>query len=611
MGTGAGNDAIAAPMQGTVVAIVVALGDLVRRGDELLVLEAMKMQHPIIAAVDGQVTELRVAVGALVQAGEVLARLRPGVVGDVPADRERPAPPVGVRSDLAEVLARREFGADAARPAAVAKRHALGLRTARENLADLCDPESFVEYGPTVVAAQRSRRPIDELQRDTPADGLVAGVATVNAALVGPDRARCVVMAYDYTVLAGTQGHQNHRKTDRMLQLAESDGLPVMFFTEGGGGRPGDTDLRHVVVSGLECPSFRSLARLSGRVPLVGINAGRCFAGNAAFLGCCDVIIATRGSNLGMGGPTMIEGGGLGVWAPEDIGPIDVQTANGVVDVVVDGEAGAVDAAKRYLSYFQGAVGTWGAADQAALRDLVPVDRLRVYDVRRVLETLVDADSLLELRRDFGPGMITALARVEGRPLGIVANNPQHLSGAIESPGADKAARFMQLCDAFGLPILFCCDTPGIMVGPEAERSGTVRHASRMFVIGANLEVPCATIVLRKGYGLGAQAMAAGHFKAPRFLVAWPTGEFGPMGLEGAVRLGFRRELDAIGDPAARAAKFQEMVAASYAHGRAINVASYFEIDDVIDPAESRRWIASAFRGHVPAPGRRRYVDPW
>lgn len=600
---------IRAPLQGTVVAVAVQFGDRVRRDDELVVLEAMKMQHPVAAAADGVVIELCVVAGQLVQAGDVLVRLRPEVGERAGAPRPS-RPPAAPRTDLAEVLERRALGTDAARPTAVAKRHALGLRTARENIADLCDAGSFVEYGPTVVAAQRSRRPLDELVRETPGDGLVAGVGTVNAALFGPERARCVVMAYDYTVLAGTQGYQNHRKTDRMLQLAESDGLPLVFFTEGGGGRPGDTDLRHVVVSGLECPSFRSLARLSGRVPLVGINAGRCFAGNAAFLGCCDVIIATRNSNVGMGGPAMIEGGGLGVWAPEDIGPTEVQTPNGVIDVVVDDEASAVAVAKRYLAYFQGAVGEWTAPDQTRLRDFVPADRLRVYDVRRVLDTLADEGSLLELRREFGRGMVTALARVEGQPLGIVANDPQHLSGAIDSAAADKAARFMQLCDAFGLPILFCCDTPGIMVGPEAERSGTVRHAARMFVVGAHLEVPCGTIVLRKGYGLGAQAMAAGHFKAPRFLVSWPTGEFGPMGLEGAVKLGFRRELEAIADPAAREAKFQEMVAASYAHGKASNVASYFEVDDVIDPAESRRWVRLLLAGPRPRSGRR-FVDSW
>jgi acetyl-CoA carboxylase carboxyltransferase component len=299
------------------------------------------------------------------------------------------------------------------------------------------------------------------------------------------------------------------------------------------------------------------------------------------------------------------------VHAPEDIGPIDVQRDTGVVDVVVENEAEAVAVARRYLGFFQGAVADGTCADQTALRGLVPEDRLRTYDVRRVLHALADRASVLELRPDFGPGMITALARIDGRPVGVIANNPLHLAGAIESPGADKAARFMQLCDAFGLPILFLCDTPGIMVGPEAERSGTVRHAARMFVVGASLRVPFFTIVLRKGYGLGAQAMAGGHFKAPRFIVAWPTGEFGPMGLEGSVRLGFRRELAAIDDPAEREAKFQQMVASLYEHGKATNVASYFEIDDVIDPAESRRWIMAAMAGHVPHPGGRPCVDPW
>ena len=602
---------VCAPLQGTVASVSVATGDAVRAGDELLVLEAMKMQHAVEAAADGVVARVHVAVGMVVEAEQVLVTLRAAAHG---AARETVAAgtgPTGPRADLADLQARHAATADAARAEAVAKRHALGLRTARENVADLCDAGSFVEYGPLVVAAQRSRRPMEALRRDTAADGLIAGVGTVNAARFGPERSRCVVLAYDYTVLAGTQGHQNHRKTDRMLQVAAEANLPVVFFTEGGGGRPGDTDLRHVVVSGLECPSFRGLAALSGRVPLVGINAGRCFAGNAAFLGCCDVVIATRRSNLGMGGPAMIEGGGLGVYAPEEIGPIEVQSANGVVDVVVDDEAAAVAVAQRYLGYFQGALDDWTCADQAALRGLVPEDRLRTYDVRRVLETLADRDGLLELRSAFGRGMITALARVEGRPLGVIANDPQHLAGAIESAGADKAARFMQLCDAFGLPILFLCDTPGIMVGPEAETSGTVRHAARMFVIGASLTVPFCTIVLRKGYGLGAQAMAGGHFKAPRFIVAWPTGEFGPMGLEGSVRLGFRRELAAIADPAAREAKFRQMVDSLYEHGKATNVASYFEIDDVIDPADSRRWIATATAGHVPRPGRRPCVDPW
>ena len=420
-------------------------------------------------------------------------------------------------------------------------------------------------------------------------------------------------MAYDYTVLAGTQGIQNHRKKDRMFALAEKQRLPIVFFTEGGGGRPGDTD--GIGVAGLDCLAFNYFGRLSGLVPLVGVNSGRCFAGNAALLGCCDVVIATVNSSIGMGGPAMIEGGGLGVYRPDEVGPMTVQVPNGVVDVPVADETEAVRVAKRYLAYFQGAVAEWSCADQRVLRTLVPENRMRVYDVRRVVEALADAGSVLELRRAFGRGMVTALARVEGRPLGIVANNPTHLAGAIDSEGADKAARFMQLCDAFDLPILFLCDTPGIMVGPEVEKTALVRHAARMFVVSASLTVPFFTIVLRKGYGLGAQAMAGGSFHAPMFTVAWPTGEFGGMGLEGAVKLGFRKELAAVADPEERRALFESMVERLYRHGKAVSAASHFEIDDVIDPAESRPWVTSAFAAAPDAGPRRRKrrpcIDPW
>jgi acetyl-CoA carboxylase carboxyltransferase component len=386
----------------------------------------------------------------------------------------------------------------------------------------------------------------------------------------------------------------------------------VVILTEGGGGRPGDTDGSGV--AGLDCLAFQYFGKLSGRVPLVGLNSGRCFAGNAALLGCCDVVIATANSNIGMGGPAMVEGGGLGVFRPEEIGPMDVQVPNGVVDIAVADEAEGVAAARRYLGYFQGTLPDWSCADQRHLRSAIPANRLRIYDVRRVIETLADTASVLELRRGFGHGMVTALARVEGRALGIVANDPTHLAGAIDSDGADKAARFMQLCDAFGLPILFLCDTPGIMVGPEAEKSGTVRHAARMFVVGASLTVPFFTIVLRKGYGLGAQAMAGGSFRAPFFTVAWPTGEFGGMGLEGAVKLGYRKELEAMTDPAARRELYQQMVDRMYEHGKAVNMASHFEIDEVIDPLESRGWILRALRAAPPEAfrgGKRPCIDPW
>jgi acetyl-CoA carboxylase carboxyltransferase component len=518
-----------------------------------------------------------------------------------------------VRADLAELLRRRAARFDAARPEAVARRRKTGQRTARENVDELCDPGTFVEYGGFAIAAQRQRRSLEDLIERTPADGLVAGIGRINGDLFAAERAQCAVLSYDYTVLAGTQGFQNHRKKDRMFELVERLRIPVVFFTEGGGGRPGDTDAPGV--AGLDCMAFHLFGALSGLVPLVGINSGRCFAGNAALLGCCDVVIATADSNIGMGGPAMIEGGGLGVFRPEEVGPMAVQVPNGVVDVDVGDEAEAVEVAKRYLSYFQGTVADWQCADQRRLRAVVPENRLRVYDVRSVIETLADAGSVLELRRHFGLGMVTALLRIEGRPIGVIANNPKHLAGAIDGPAADKAARFMQLCDAFDLPILFLCDTPGIMVGPEVEKTALVRHCCRMFVVGASLTVPFFTVVLRKSYGLGAQAMAGGSHKAPLFTVSWPTGEFGGMGLEGAVKLGFRKELAAIEDPEERKKAFDHMVKRAYEHGAALNTAAQFEIDEVIDPAESRQWIASALRSAPPPAPRTRKkrpcVDTW
>jgi acetyl-CoA carboxylase carboxyltransferase component len=403
---------------------------------------------------------------------------------------------------------------------------------------------------------------------------------------LGPEASRAAVMAYDATVLAGTQGMRNHQKTDRLLGIALQHKLPVVLFAEGGGGRPGDTDMP--IVAGLHVSTFASFARLNGQVPVVGVVAGRCFAGNAALLGCCDVIIATTGSNIGMGGPAMVEGGGLGVYTPEQIGPSAVQHGNGVIDVLVPDEAAAVVAAKHYLSFFQGRNSTWTAPDANALRDVVPENRLRVYDTRAAMVGVADTGSVLELRTGFGQGIHTALARIEGRPVGLMANNPLHLGGAIDADAADKAARFMQLCNAHGLPLVSLVDTPGFMVGPDIEAQAQVRHVSRMFITAAHLCVPFFSVVLRKGYGLGAMGMSAGGFHAPSFTVAWPTGEFGGMGLEGAVRLGYRKELEAEPEGPAREALFNKLVAQQYAAGQALNMAATLEIDAVIDPADTR-----------------------
>ena len=270
-----------------------------------------------------------------------------------------------MRPELAELRARVDATLDEGRPAATERRHAGGRRTARENIEDLCDPDSFEEYGGLVIAAQRARRSTEDLVANTPADGLVAGIGRVNGDLFDNERSRCAVLSYDYSVLAGTQGQMNHRKKDRLFELVERLRLPVVLFAEGGGGRPGDTDM--AVVTGLDTEAFALFGALSGKVPLVGVVSGRCFAGNAALLGCCHVIIATPDANIGMGGPAMIEGGGLGVYRPEEIGPVSVQVPNGVIDVLCADEKEAVEVARRYLAYFQGDVQEWAAPDQDRL----------------------------------------------------------------------------------------------------------------------------------------------------------------------------------------------------------------------------------------------------
>ena len=604
---------------------LVAPGDTVRAGDVVAILEAMKMEHEVRAPCDARIVELLFAAGDQVEENELLLisellahiprGLQPEMVQET-ANRRilDPVPPEAAapvqacagdtpRADLQRLWARQAFTADASRPAAIAKRHAQGLRSARENMADLCDPGSFIEYGALAVAAQRSRRSEEDLVQNTPADGMVTGIGSVNGHQV-------VAMAYDATVLAGTQGMRNHHKTDRMLGLALQNKLPVVLFAEGGGGRPGDVDMP--IVAGLHVATFASYARLNGQVPVVGIVAGRCFAGNAALLGCSDVIIATRASNIGMGGPAMVEGGGLGVFKPEQIGPSTVQHGNGVIDILVDDEAQAVAAARHYLSFFQGSVKDFTAPPLLALRDVVPENRLRVYDTRLALQGLADGGSLLELRTGFGKGIHTAMARIEGRPVGLLANNPLHLGGAIDADAADKAARFMQLCNAHGLPLVSLVDTPGFMVGPDTEATAQVRHVSRLFIAAAHLRVPYLSVVLRKGYGLGAMAMTAGGFHSPLFTVAWPTGEFGAMGLEGAVRLGFKKELEAVPEGAERQALYDQLVAHQYERGGAIHMATTLEIDAVIDPAETLSWLVRGLQaGRVVESPLGASIDTW
>jgi acetyl/propionyl-CoA carboxylase alpha subunit/acetyl-CoA carboxylase carboxyltransferase component len=610
-----GTVAAVAPMPGTVVEIRVGPGDTVHANQTIAVLESMKMQHIVEAKTSGRVREIAAGRGDTLFVGEPLVFIEPGEVDAHIMESEEAADPDHIRPDLEEALSRHRATLDEYRPEAVEKRRRSGQRTARENIAHLVDPESFIEYGSLAVAAQRRRRSLKELVEKSPADGLITGIGSVNGDLFSDEKSRCAVLAYDYTALAGTQGAFNHAKTDRMLHIAEEWRIPLVLFAEGGGGRPGDVDMAEMKVAGLDLDTFTRYASLSGLVPVVGIVSGFCFAGNATLLGCSDVIIATKNANIGMGGPAMIEGGGLGRCKPEEIGPVEVQTPNGVIDILAEDEAEAVETAKKYLAYFQGSTPGWQCDDQRLLRRLIPENRLRAYDVRKVIETLADEGSVLEIRRSFGVGIITALIRIEGIPFGLTANNCTHLGGAIDADAADKAARFIKLLDAFDLPLITLCDTPGFMVGPEAEKTAQVRHFARMFTTAAGARIPMFSVVLRKGYGLGAMAMVGGGYHRPVFNVSWPTGEFGGMGLEGAVKLGFRKDLEAEQDPEKRQKLYDSLVAAAYEHGKAINMASFLEIDDVIDPAETRRWICRGLKSLPPAKPRegkkRPSIDTW
>ena len=608
-----GSVGIASPIQGTIVAIDVAIGDEVREGQQVAVVEAMKMEHVITAPHGGIVRAITMAPGDVVREGYGIVFIEAAEVeGGALAAVAGPELD-HIRGDLRENIDRHAFGLDENRPQSVARRKKLGYRMPRENIARLVDPGSFKEYWPLVVARQHDRNTIEELRKNTPGDGVVAGMCSINGTLFDATRSRAALVHYDYTVLAGTQGHRNHYKQDRLFELAQRFRLPLVLYGEGGGGRPGEDDIGPRVA--VDTHTFTTYSQLSGLVPLVAIVNGRTFAGNTALVACSDVIIATEGSTLGMGGPAMIEGGGLGIYTPEEVGPMSFQVPNGVVDILVRDEDEAIDVAKKYLAYFQGTVSAWDAPDQRRLRHAVPENRLRLYAMREIIDTLADTGSVLEIRKAFGVGIITAFIRVEGRPMGVIANNPHHLSGAIDSDGADKGTRFMHLCDAFDIPVLSLVDCPGIMVGPEVERTALVRHCTRLFNVGANMTAPLFTVIVRKAYGLGAQAMCGAGTLVGFFAVAWPTAEFAGMNIEGAVKLGYRKELMNIEDPEARLAEFKRRTEIAYDSAKAVNAAAGGGIDDVIDPADTRSWIVTGLKHLPPVPPRTGkkypYIDPW
>ena len=578
-----------APLSGVVIEVAVSTGQEVRKGELLVLLESMKVQIRVEAQDNGLINVVAIKVGDTVQRDQELIsmQMHDGSASNSKTNHESESDKP--HSLIQQFKARQALSLDAHRADAREKRHLKGYRTARENLASLCNIETFQEYGQFAVAAQRQRQDYETLKTSAAADGIITGIGQINGQAVA-------LIVNDYSVMAGTQGFFHHQKLDRILQVARDKQLPVVMFTEGGGGRPGDTDVT-TVNSGLQCASFGTWAGLSGLVPRISVANGYNFAGNAALFGAADITIATKTSWIGMAGPAMIEGGGLGTFKPTDIGPIDVQSGNGTVDIVVEDEVEAAEVAVKILGYFQSSFDqtnshAWQAHDQKSLQSALPENRRQTYDVRNVIITLSDLESFIELGKNYGPSMIIGLARIEGKAVGIMANDCTSLGGAIDVAAGEKSSKFMQLCDQFKLPIISVCDTPGFMVGPEHETLGAVRRLAEMFRVGAQLTTPFYAVVLRKCYGLGAQAMLGGSTQRPLYTLSWPTGEFGPMGLEGAVKLGFSKELAAISNVDEQQALFDKLLAQQYQRGQASEVASVLEIDAVIDPANTREALS-------------------
>lgn len=503
-----------------------------------------------------------------------------------------------MRQDLETLLAQQASRLDAARPAAVAKQRKRGKWTVREAVSALADADSFTEFGGLVRPA------IDGMEGA--ADGLVMGTAKVGGRAVD-------LVCYDFSVYGGAQSALNHVKITRMFEHAEKNRLPVICWLDGGGARPHDMH----VVARPSTPTFVVFARLSGVVPTIGIVPGRAFAGHANLAGMCDLLVATRDSAMGLAGPPLVEAALGKRLTPEEIGPADAHWASGVIDVLVDDEKEAIAVAQKYLAFFDppgaASAAPGEAPDQSVLRDIVPENPRRAYNVRKVIETLADRDSVLEVKAGYGKAAVTAFIRLNGRPVGVIANQPMFLAGAMDTPACLKMAHFVQVCDAFDIPLLVLCDTPGLMVGPEVERTGLMRHSARVLTALANATIPVMTVVLRKAYGLGYYIMGSRPLD-PEILLAWPTAEYGGMGLEGAVTIIHGKQLEAIADPAERAARHAALTAEMKQANTATECAARFIYDDVIDPAETRNLLLRTLDALPPPPPRttrKRLIEPF
>ncbi len=483
------------------------------------------------------------------------------------------------RERLHAVEAARSEIADASRPDAVAKQRTRAAYTARERIALLCDPGSFTETGALVRDETFGPR--------APADGMITGTARIEGRWA-------MVAAQDFTVLGGSSGVLGSEKLRRLAGQAMQGGVPLVFLLDGGGHRIQDgQDSRHFARAN---STFHDFARMSGWVPMVAAMLGAGFAGPTNYAGMADFVVMVRSqSTMGLAGPALVKAGTGETVDGQAIGGADAQTRNGLADLACDSEDEALQAVRRFLSFLpsnaRAALPMQKTGDpsyrrEESLLDLVPANTRKSYDVRRVIAEIADRETSLEIKPSYAANVVTSLARLAGRPVGFIANQPQRLGGMLNSPACEKAAHFIALCDAYGLPLIYLVDIPGFSIGSPAERTMLGRRSAKLLHELGHATVPRISVILRKGYGLGYLAMCGGRSFDADACLAWPTAEICAMSIEGAVDVAYKRSYRDAADPVATR---QAIIDDVRTRVDPLRAAEGYGVDDVIDPRDTRR----------------------
>ncbi len=575
----AGTEAVPSPTGGRVVALRVAVGDAVAAGQVVAVVEAMKMEHSVTAAGSGHVRELAVRAGDAVVADQPLLWLEPAEVAAGGASAE--AEEDGMAAAIVAVRRHHDSLLDGARPQAVEKQHARGALTVRERIEGLCDTGTFQEFGGLIRN--------EKVEKPAPADGVVTGTARIDGRPV-------MVMAQDFTVFGGSSGHLGGDKMERAAAIARRQGLPVVMLLDGGGHRIQDGQSSRAYASAVRI--FHDFAEMSGWVPMVSAVLGAGFAANTNYSAMADLVVMVRGkSTMGLAGPALVKAGTGEVATTEALGGAGVQVdRQGLADLGVASEQDAFASIRRFLSYLPSNAGLsppiaaeWSPpAGKTSLEAIVPANTRRAYDMRHVIDAIADAGSAFELKPTFAANVLTTFGRMSGRPVGFIANQPLVQGGMLDAWACEKAAHFIALCDAYGLPLIYLADIPGLSIGSGAEATTLGRRSAKMLFELGHASVPRISIVLRKGYGLGYLAMAGGRSFDADACFAWPTAEICAMSVEGSVDVAYRNVYERAENPAARR---QELIDAIRAEISPIKAAEGFGIDDVIEPGETRARI--------------------